>query len=83
MLKSTQSVSSKASLTGLKTNEDKQKPAKRIYGVRIFYAIFFGIAVLGFAFQSPKLDTVDLALISVCAIASLVSFVLSIKSDKH
>jgi hypothetical protein len=83
MLKSTQSVSSKASIAGLKTNEDKQKPAKRVYGVRIFYAIFFGIAVLGFAFQSPKLDAVDLALISVCAIASLISFVLSIKSDKH
>lgn len=83
MLKSTQSVSSKASLTALKSNEDKQKPAKRIYGVRIFYAIFFGIAVLGFAFQSPKLDAVDLALISVCAIASLVSFVLSINSDRH
>lgn len=50
---------------------------KRIYLVRIFYAVFFGAGALAFAFQSTRLDAVDWVLIGVCVLASVLSFVLS------
>lgn len=52
-------------------------PRKRIYAVRVFYAVFFGLGALAFAFQSTQLDAVDWALISFCMVASVLSFVLS------
>lgn len=50
---------------------------KRLYAVRVFYAVFFGLGALAFAFQSTRLDAVDWALISFCMVASVLSFVLS------
>ncbi|HEX4975504.1 MAG TPA: hypothetical protein VFV48_06435 [Pseudomonadales bacterium] len=60
----------------LETNQPEPR-RKRIYLVRIFYAVFFGAGGLAFAFQSTQLDAVDWALIGVCVLASVLSFVLS------
>ena len=70
--------------SGLIANEFLSKDANRppktnFHKVRIFYAVFFGIAALGFAFQTPVIDGIDWAFISGCAGFSLLSFLFSVK----
>lgn len=69
---------------GLIANEFLSKEADRppktnFHKVRVFYAVFFGIAALGFAFQAPVLDAIDWAFISGCAGFSFLSFLFSVK----
>ena len=69
--------------SGLITTEFLSKeanlPKTSFYKVRVFYAVFFGIAALGFAFQAPVLDAIDWALVSGCAGFSFLSFLFSVK----
>jgi len=77
-MKSTQSVAPKLINGGSREKGVNGKRMPRFYAVRVFYAVFFGAAALGFAFQSVAPDEVDVALIGFCALASLVSFMFSV-----
>jgi len=79
--KSTQSITPQLTAHTARGQSFGSKPPVRFYAVRVFYAIFFGIGALAFVFQSSQLDVVDMALIGACALASLVSFMLSVKPD--
>ncbi|MBL4608870.1 MAG: hypothetical protein JKY01_13720 [Pseudomonadales bacterium] len=79
MVKSPDSVVPKLTSGRAREKGVSGKPAARLYVVRVFYAIFFGVAALGFTFQSAALDEVDFTLIGFCTLASLISFMLSIK----
>lgn len=78
-MKSTQSVAPKFIKGGAKEKGINGKHGPRFYSVRVFYAVFFGVAALGFVFQSAALDEVDMVLIGFCILASLVSFMFSVK----
>jgi len=79
VIKSTQSVAPKLIKGGAREKGVNGKHRPRFYAVRVFYAVFFGVAALGFAFQSVALDEVDMTLIGFCTLASLASFMLSVK----
>ncbi len=78
-MKSTQSVAPKLIKGGSREKGVNGKHRPRFYAVRVFYAVFFGAAALGFAFQSVAPDEVDMALIGFCTLASLASFMSSVK----
>ena len=61
------------------SNEVHHQSKKSFHKVRVFYAVFFGIAALAFAFQPPVIDTIDWAFISACMGFSFISFLLSVK----
>lgn len=83
MMKSTQSVAPKLIKGGAREKGANGKRRPRFYAVRVFYAVFFGLGALGFAFQSVELDGVDMALIGFCALASLTSFMFSVKPPQE
>jgi|GEM_PF-2070932 len=83
VMKSTQSIAPKLIKGGSRENGANGKRGPRFYTVRVFYAVFFGAAAIGFAFQSVVPDDVDMALIGFCTLASLVSFMSSVKPPQE
>ena len=82
-MKSTQSVAPKLIKGGEREKGKNGNNRPHFYAVRVFYAVFFGVAALGFAFQSVGLDEVDMALIGFCTLASLASFMFSVKPPQE
>ena len=83
MIKSTRSASPKLINGDARAKSENGKHRTRFYAVRVFYAVFFGLASLAFAFQSVELDEVDMALTGFCALASLLSFMFSVKPTQE